>query len=121
MVLDLDVADAGQLLELVGRRLAAEAELDLVVGEIPEEASTRSTRTSRPSRMDRDPIAAPLDLAQDVAGEEDRPAVGDGLAQQREEGLLDERVQAGRGLVQQQQLGLVLQRGDQADLLLVAL
>ena len=48
-------------------------------------------------------------------------AVRHGLAQELEERLLDERVETRRRLVEDQQLGSVLERDDQADLLLVAL
>ena len=45
--------------------------------------------------------------------EEDRRAVGDRLAEDAEERLLDERVEARGGLVEEQQLGAVLERDDQ--------
>ncbi len=70
---------------------------------------------------DRHAVAAALDLAEDVARQEDAAAVRDPLPEQREECLLDERIQSRRWLVEQQKFGLVLQRRDQADLLLVAL
>ena len=120
MVLDLDVADTVQLLELRHGRIAGETKLHLVVGEIPQRID--AVHAHQPAIADdRHAIATALDFAQDVAGEEDRPAVGYPLAQQREERLLNERVEAGRRFVEQQQLGLVLQRRDQPDLLLVAL
>ena len=74
-----------------------------------------------PVADDRHPVARLLDLGQDVARQEDRPALGLGLADDRVELLLDERVEPGGGLVEEQQLRPVLQRDDQPDLLLVAL
>ena len=50
----------------------------------------------------------------------DRPSVL-GLSDERVERLLHERVEAGCRLVEHQQLGPVLERDDEADLLLVAL
>ena len=77
--------------------------------------------TVRPARMMRDAVAQRLDLGEDVAGEQDRAAaralLGDALA----EDLLHQRVQPGRRLVEDQQLDVGGQRGDQRDLLAVAL
>ena len=70
---------------------------------------------------DRDAVAGAVDLVDDVRREEDRPSLGPGFAHELEEGLLDERVEAGRRLVEDQQVRPVLERHDQADLLLVAL
>jgi hypothetical protein len=56
-----------------------------------------------------------------VARQEDRPALGARLADQLVERLLDERIEPGRRFVEDEQLGPVLERDDQADLLLVAL
>ena len=70
---------------------------------------------------DRDPIAGPLDLAEDVARQEDRPTLGLGLADELVERLLDERVESRRRLVQDEQVRPVLEGDDEADLLLVAL
>ena len=58
---------------------------------------------------------------EDVAREEDRPALGLRLADDLEERLLDERIEARGRLVEHQQVGPVLERDDQPDLLLVAL
>ena len=74
-----------------------------------------------PVADDRHALAGLLDLGQDVRREEHRRAVGHRLAQRLEERLLDERVEARRRLVEHQQLGAVLEGGDHADLLLVAL
>ena len=68
-----------------------------------------------------DAVAGPLDLGQDVAREEDRPALGARLADQLVERLLDERIEPGRRLVEDEQLGPVLEGDDEPDLLLVAL
>ena len=54
-------------------------------------------------------------------GQEDRAPVLPRLADEREERLLDERVKAGRRLVEDEQVRPMLERDDQADLLLVAL
>ena len=70
---------------------------------------------------DRDAVAGPLDLGQDVARQEDRPTLGPRLADERVERLLDERIEARRRLVEEQQLRPVLERDHEADLLLVAL
>ena len=84
-------------------------------------ASTRSTLTSRPSRMiaTRSQVFSTSDrmwLERKIV----RPS-GLGLADDLVERLLDERVEARRRLVEDQQVGPVLERDDQADLLLVAL
>ena len=84
-------------------------------------ASTRSTWTSRPSRMIATRSQVCSTSRQDVARQEDRPALGLGLADDLVERLLDERVEARRRLVEDEQVGPVLERDDQADLLLVAL
>ena len=120
MVLDLDVADARQPLELADRRIACEAQLDLVVGQVPQCVDAIDLNQP-PFADDRHSITAPLHFAQDVAREEDRAAGGNLFAQDREERLLDERVEAGCRLVEEEQLGLVLQRRHEPDLLLVAL
>jgi hypothetical protein len=70
---------------------------------------------------DRDPVRQRLGLGQDVAGQQDGAAVlafaGDAVA----EGGFHQRVQAAGGLVEQEELGVAGQRGDQGDLLPVAL
>ena len=120
VVLDLDVADAGQLLELGGGRVAREAKLDLVMGQIAQRVHAIDPNDAA-FTDDRDAVAAALDFTEYVAGKEDRAAVGDSLPHHFEEGLLDERIETGRRLVEKQQLRPVLQRRDQTDLLLVAL
>ena len=100
--------------------LAREPQLDLVVGEIAQRLDP--VDPDQPALADdRDPVAGLLDLGQDVAREEDRAALGLRLADDLVERLLDERVEARRRLVEDQQVGPVLERDDQADLLLVAL
>ena len=68
-----------------------------------------------------DPVAGLLDLGQDVARQEDRPALRLRLADEVVERLLDERIESGRRLVEDEQLRPVLERDDEPDLLLVAL
>lgn len=63
----------------------------------------------------------PLDLVEVVGGQEDRAALGNGLAEKRRELVLQERVEAGGGLVQDQQLGPVLEGKHEPDLLPVPL
>src|SRR3990170_2904828 len=120
VVVDSHVADAREGLERGGRDGAGEAQLDLVVGEIPQ--GIDRVDLHQPSLADdRDPVTGLLDLAQDVAGEEGRPTLGDQLAEGPEEALLDERVEAGRRLVEEEELGAMLEGNDEADLLLVPL
>ena len=84
-------------------------------------ASTRSTVTRRPSRM----IATRSQVFSTSPRMcDERNAVRpsrDGLAEELEERLLDERVETGGRLVEDEQVGPVLERDDQAHLLLVAL
>ena len=97
-----------------------EPELDLVVGQAPERLdAVHGDQAAVPD--DRDPVAGPLDLTQDVRREERGASLRDDLANELEEGLLDQRVEPGRRLVEDQQVGPVLERDDQAHLLLVAL
>ncbi len=70
---------------------------------------------------DRDPVGQLLHLGQDVAGQQHRPSGLLGLADHVLEDDLHQRVQARGGLVEQQQLGVGGQRGDDGDLLPVAL
>ena len=72
--------------------------------------------------MMRHPVAERLDLGQDVAGQQHGAAVGlalgvDPLLEDR----LHQRVEAGGRLVEEQQLDVGGERGDQGDLLPVAL
>ncbi len=120
VVLGGDLADAGQRRERADRHVAGEPQLDLVVGEVAQRLD--AVDLDEPAVADdRDAIAGLLDLAQDVAREEDRPALGLRLADDLVERLLDERVEARRRLVEEQQVRPVLEGDDQADLLLVAL
>ena len=114
------VGDAGEPCERVGRHVAGEAQLHLVVGEVAQRFG--AVDLDEPAVADdRDAVAGPLDLGQDVARQEDRPALGLRLADERVERLLDQRVQARGGLVEDQQLRPVLERDHEPDLLLVAL
>src|SRR5205814_6861505 len=70
---------------------------------------------------DRYAIAGLLDLAEDVAREEDRAALALGLTDDLVERLLDQRIEARGGLVEDQQVRPMLESDDQPDLLLVAL
>ena len=98
----------------------AEDELDLVVGEVAQRLGPIDAGELA-AADDRDAVARLLDLGQDVRAQEDGAALFLGLADDRVELLLDERVEAGRRLVEEQQVGPVLEGDDQADLLLVAL
>ena len=67
-----------------------------------------------------DPVAHGLDLAQDVRGEQHGlPAIAR-LPYARAEHLLHEWIEPGRRLVEQEQVGPGRERGDQQDLLPVA-
>ena len=120
VALDLDVAHAGQALEDRRRDGLLERQLDVVEGEPPDRLD-RVDLDEAALADDRDPVAGPVHLGDDVRREEDRPALLARLADQPEERLLDERVEARRRLVEDQQVRLVLERDDQPDLLLVAL
>ena len=120
MVLDRDLADAGEDLEGGRRDLAREPQLHLVVGQVAEVVDGAEL-DQLALADDAHPVGGLLDLGQDVGGEEHRRPVGHRLAQDAEERLLDERVEAGRGLVEHEQLGPVLEGDHQGDLLLVAL
>ncbi len=73
-----------------------------------------------PGPDDRHPVAQRLDLGQDVAGQQDRPAAPPLVPHAVPERRLHQRVQPGRGLVQDQQLAVRGQGGDQRHLLPVA-
>ena len=70
-----------------------------------------------PAPHDRDPVADPLDLGQDVRGEEDGPARRPQLVEDLVEGTLHQGVQALRGLVEDGELRVVLERLDDPELL----
>ncbi len=99
---------------------AGEGQLDMVEGELAD--GLDAVHLDQPALADdRDPVAGPVDLVDDVRRQEDRPSVVARLADEPEERLLDERVEARRRLVEDEQVRPVLERDDQADLLLVAL
>src|SRR3970040_984089 len=80
VVVDSHVADAREGLEGGGRDGAGEAQLDLVVGEIPQ--GVDGADLHQPSLADdRDTVTGLLDLAEDVAGEEGGANLGDTLAE----------------------------------------
>ena len=83
--------------------------------------STVSVTTIRPSRMIATRSTSALHLVQLVRGQEHRAAVGDGLADQPLELVLQQRIQPGGRLVEHQQFGPVHEREHQPDLLPVAL
>ena len=89
-------------------------------GQVPQ-LGQRPGLDPAPGPDDAHPVAQPLDLGEDVAGEQHRaPAVAevvDALLEDR----LHQRVEAARGLVEDQQLDVAGQGGDQRDLLPVAL
>ena len=66
-------------------------------------------------------VAERLDLAEDVAGEQDGAPVAADLLDALPEDPLHERVQPGRRLVEEEQLDVRGQRRDEGDLLPVAL
>ena len=101
-------------------RPAPEGQLDVVEGEVAD--GLDAVDLDQPALADdRDAVAGPVDLVDDVRRQEDRPSVVARLADEPEERLLDERVEARRRLVEDEQVGPVLERDDQPDLLLVAL
>ena len=71
--------------------------------------------------MMRHPVGEGLDLAEDVARQQDRAALLAPLADDLLEGLFHERVQPGGGLVEHEQVGVGGEGGDEGDLLPVAL
>ena len=95
-----DVADAGQRRELARRARRRRRRSSTWWWARSRRASTRSTLTSRPSRMiaTRSQVCSTSD--EDVARQEDRPALGLGLADDLVERLLDERVETRRRLVE---------------------
>src|SRR6266550_4575169 len=115
-----DFADAADGRERAHGDIADEPQLDLVVGEVPQCFDAVDLGQEAVSD-DRDPVAGLLDLAQDVAGKEDCPAVRLRLADDLVEGLLDERVETRGRLVEDEQVWSMLKRHDQPDLLLVPL
>ena len=120
VVLGDEVADALETGEDLERDGPGEPELDLVVRQVAQRVD-RVDAGQPAVADDPDPVARPLDLVDDVAGEERRPALVARLAEELEEVLLDERVEARCRLVEDEQLGPMLERDDEADLLLVAL
>ena len=120
MVLDDDLGHAGQPLEGRDGDTVDEAQLDLVMREITQRLDPVDLHQTAVAD-DGHPVARPLDLGQDVAGQEDGPALGARLAHQLVERLLDERIEPGCRFVEDEQLGAVLEGDDQPDLLLVAL
>jgi hypothetical protein len=78
----------------------------------------RFTVTNQPPATDdRHTLAGPLHLRQDMAGQKHGPARLAGLADQGEEGLLDQRVQPLGRLVQDHHRRVMLQRLHKPDLL----
>ena len=69
-----------------------EPQLHLVVGEVAQRVGPVDL-DQHAVADDRDPVAGLLDLGQDVAGQEHRPALGLRLADELVERLLDERVE----------------------------
>src|SRR5262249_2228242 len=112
--------DPGQPGERPDGHVTREAQLDLMVGHVAQRLDAIDPDQAAVAD-DRDAVARPLDLAEDVAREEHRPALRLRLADDLVAGLLDERVEAGRRLVEDEQVGPVLERDDQPDLLFVAL
>src|SRR3990170_6055852 len=120
VVVSVEVAHARQRLERRGRSGTREAQFDLVVGEVAQ-ALDGVELDDAALANDCPPIAALLDLGQDVARQEHRGAVVDCVTEGGEEGLLDERIESRGRLVEDEQLGPVLEGDDHPDLLLVAL
>ena len=89
----------GSAVESAERQIAGEPQLDLVMGEIAEPLDAVDL-DEQALADDRDAVAGLLDLAEDVAREEDRPALGLRLADDLVERLLDERVETRRRLVE---------------------
>ena len=109
-----------QRAEGLDRYRTREHELDLVVGEVAQRF--RPINAGKLAAADDGhAIARLLHLGQDVRAQEDGAALFLGLADDRVELLLDERVEAACRLIEEQQVGPVLEGDDQPDLLLVAL
>ena len=114
------IAHAGKVRELLPGSRAGEAQLHLVVGHVAQGVHAVDSR--QPAVPDdRHPVAGPLHLRQHVARHEDRAPLVLRLAHEREEGLLDERVEPRRRLVEDEELRPMLERHHEPDLLLVAL
>ena len=110
----------GRPSKTAGADRRAEGQLDVVEGELADRLD--AVDLDEPALADdRDPVAGAVDLVDDVRRQEDRPTVVARLADEREERLLDERVEARGRLVEDEQVRPVLERDDQPDLLLVAL
>src|SRR3954454_19060437 len=120
VIVALDVRHARDSGERVERDGPGEDERDVVVREVAKRLDAVDTDEAALAD-DRDAVGRPFDLADDVTREEHRPAGAARLADEVEERLLDERVEARGGLVEDEEVGLVLERNDEADLLLVAL
>ena len=99
---------------------AIEGGLDRERGEMPH-LGQRSHLHELACPQDAHPVAERLHLAQDVRGEEHRLAAVASFTDALPERLLHQRIQPARRLVQDEQVGAGHQRGDQDDLLPVAL
>ena len=88
---------------------------------VPSQFSEGSGRHGPAPADDAHPVGEGLDLAEDVAGQQNRAALLAPLADDLLEGLFHERIQPGGGLVEDEQVGVGGEGGDQGDLLPVAL
>src|SRR5467141_4574393 len=121
MLADRQVFDSGRSaqLRLRNRFVRREFDLDPMEADAPQLLELR--HLDQPARaQDADSVAYMLDLGQDVRGEKDRGAGVAGLAQQRVELLLVQRIKAAGRLIEDQQVWFVHEREHDRELLLVA-
>ena len=87
----------------------------------PEQVRQRAGRDDPAVVDDRDPVAQPLDLAQEVRVEEDGRAARLRLADDGADVVAAHRIERGRGLVEDDERRVAEQRGAEAEALLHAL
>ena len=88
---------------------------------MPSQLGEGSGRHGPAPADDGHPVGKGLDLAEDVARQQDRAALLAPLADDLLEGLFHERVEPGGGLVEHEQVDVGGEGGDEGDLLPVAL
>ena len=110
----LDVRDARDAAQIGGRPGEPHLHRPVASG---EERADLLERHEPAVADDRDAVADPLDLREDVRREEDRAALRPQLVEDRVERPLHERVEALGRLVEDRQLRVVLERLDDPELL----
>ena len=118
VALDDDIAHARQPVEQRRRDRARERQLHVVEGE-PANLLDAVDLDEAAVADDRDAVAGPIDLIDDVRREEDRSTGLARLADEPIEGLLHQRIETRCRFVEDHQVGPVLEGDDEANLLLV--